>query len=248
MDAGLANFKNLCLDLELFETELRAHKAGRPDIPWYPHDTLNNLRHLAPLITPELDDLFRGGRRFADVGGADGDLAYYLESRGNSADLIDFGPTNFNNLRGVRAMRELRSSSLAIHEVDLDAQFHIDGQYDLIFFMGILYHLKNPFYALEHLALHTRYATLSTRVARRFKAGGPDVASHSAAYLVSPQESNNDATNYWIFTQLGLARLLDRCGWDVVSWRRVGSEDSNPQDGDHDERVFCAIRSRTVAG
>lgn len=229
-----------------FEEKLRGQKASLPAVPWYPYGTLNNFDHISPLIVPEMAELFTRRQRIADVGAADGDLSFYLETFGFRCDLIDYAPTNFNLLAGARALKRLRKSRIKIREVDLDAQFRLSGRYDLIFFLGILYHLKNPFYALERLARHSRYAFLSTRVARRFQADGPIMAESSAAYLLSQTESNNDSTNYWIFTEAGLRRILDRTGWDVVAWHVLGAEDSNPQAEDRDQRVFCAIRSRAL--
>jgi hypothetical protein len=51
--------------------------------------------------------------------------------------------------------------------VDLDSQFSLPQQeYGLVFFLGLLYHLKNPFYVMERLARSARHVVLSTRVAQ----------------------------------------------------------------------------------
>ena len=55
---------------------------------------------------------------------------------------------------------------------------------------------------------------------------GPDVSSFSIAYLLSPNELNNDSTNYWIFTVAGLKRLVDRAGWNVVGFRTIRGYDN----------------------
>jgi len=240
----MANFDQLIAQRSTFEAELAAAKAAMPDIPWYPYGTLNNIGHLHPLITPEVDALFAGKQRIADFGGADGDLSFFLETIGHQCDIYDFGPTNYNTLRGARAMQSQRNSSVQINEIDLDAQFKVEQTYDLAFFLGLLYHLKNPYYALEQLAKMSRFAFISTRIAQRFNAKGPDISDASAAYLLGPAESNNDATNYWIFTDAGLRRILDRCGWNVVSFIKLGPEESNPQENDADQRAFCCVRSR----
>src|SRR6185437_3180823 len=59
------------------------------------------------------------------------------------------------------------------------------GKYDLIFFLGILYHLKNPFYALESLAKVTRHMLISTRVAKLSPAGR-SMRDLPVAYLLHP--------------------------------------------------------------
>jgi hypothetical protein len=72
-----------------------------------------------------------------------------------------------------------------------------------------------------------------------------DLQNVPAAYLVSPDETNNDPTNYWIFTNPGLRRILDRTGWDVLDYMTVGNTlNSNPATSEGDERAFCLVRSR----
>ena len=81
--------------------------------------------------------------KIADIGGADGDLAFFLEQMGLSVDLIDNEPTNFNQLDGARVLKEALHSNVTIRTVDLDSQFTLSGEkYDSIFLLGVLYHLK----------------------------------------------------------------------------------------------------------
>ena len=241
----MENFDRIAREADACRPVLDEAKTARPvDFPWYPYDTMSNFPALAPLMTEEVDSIFGGGKRFADIGAADGALAYYLESRGNAVDIYDYGPTNYNNLRGARHLKTVFDSKVNIHEIDLDSQFSLSGEYDFVFFLGILYHLKNPYYILESLAKRAKYMAVSTRVVKHFKTGAPDVTSYAAAYLVSPTESNNDHTNYWMFTDAGLKRIFDRTGWQVLSYRTVGDVTaSNPQDADHDERAFAVLKS-----
>jgi tRNA (mo5U34)-methyltransferase len=135
---------------------------------------------------------------------------------------------------------------VGIHEVDLDSQFRLPRErYDLVCLLGILYHLKNPYFVLEQLARRTRYCVLSTRVARQTADGRVRLDGAPLAYLLAPDECNNDATNFWIFSMPGLLRLVDRCGWNVVAQRTVGdTRRSNPSANDHDERAFLLLESR----
>ena len=65
------------------------------------------------------------------------------------------------------------------------------------------------------------------------------------AYLLAPQECNNDDTNFWIFTDEGLKRIADRTGWNVVSYITVGeTKCSTPADPDRDERAFCLLERK----
>jgi hypothetical protein len=122
------------------------------------------------------------------------------------------------------------------------SQFTIDGNYDLVLFFGILYHLKNPFYVLEKLSQVSGHMLLSTWIACYFRTADTDLSDVPAAYLLAPDEANNDATNFWIFTASGVRRLACRTGWDVVGFRTVGDTvHSNPRDNDRDERAFALL-------
>ena len=72
-------------------------------IDWYPYEILGNLLHLDHLLHGDNRDLSRLARDLpvADIGGADGDLAFVLERAGGwKVDLIDTAATNMNYLRG----------------------------------------------------------------------------------------------------------------------------------------------------
>ena len=229
----------------LWKTKL----ARQPKSFWYPYSTLHNVAVLEKLCAAaglHLLELCRGVHgKVADIGAADGDLAFFLEKQGLSVDVIDNDYTNFNGLEGARTIKAALNSSVTIQSVDLDSQFSLAGQkYDVVFFLGTLYHLKNPYFLLESLARITRYCFLSTRIAKQ-TADGSSLAPHPVAYLVGPQECNNDDTNFWIFSEQGLKRLVDRTGWNLLSYITIGdTERSTPADPDRDERAFCLLEKR----
>jgi tRNA (mo5U34)-methyltransferase len=218
-----------------------------PESFWYPYGTLGNLWQLDRLLTGSNRALLRlaGDEPVADIGAGDGDLGFFLESLGCRVDLVDNGSTNFNGLRGARLLKEALDSSARIWEIDLDAQFALPRQrYGLVLFLGILYHLQNPFYALQALSTRARHCLLSTRVAQVTVDRRVRLADAPVAYLVEPTETNNDPTNYWIFSSAGLRRLLDRTGWTILDYITVGATtDSDPASPDRDERAFCLLRS-----
>lgn len=76
------------------------------------------------------------GESIADIGGADGDLAFFLESLGYQVDFVDHAPTNANGLRGVRTLRKALNSAITINDVDLDSQFALPhDHYRLVIFL-----------------------------------------------------------------------------------------------------------------
>lgn len=221
---------------------------NRPkDWTWYGYDTMANIQTLERLLTQAKPDLFKQIRSpILDIGAADGDFAFYLESLGFEVEIVDLPATNWNSLRGAYSLKNLMKSSVQIHEIDLDDAFSLPHQeFDLVLFLGILYHLKNPFYVLEKLAKASRRIVLSTRIARQTAGEGARLEDLPVAYLLAPDECNNDATNYWIFSRAGLERLLERAGWKIGGLITVGDTSaSNPSDSNHDERAFVYAESR----
>ena len=234
-----------------FAAELRECKrrVSIPDYGWYPYETMAALPVIADLLSPvysEIAESLAGGT-VTDVGCGDGDLAAWFARMGCVVDAIDHAESNFNQLRGAAALARELSLPVNIHDVDLDRPFALARpDYALALFLGTLYHLKNPFYALEALAARADWCLLSTRVAQVTAGGQTRIEDEPVAYLLGAREANNDPTNFWIFSPAGLRRLLERAGWVVVGNIRQGcSTDSNPVDAAADERAFVLARSRT---
>jgi hypothetical protein len=251
--ASKADIADLLSNRKLHRQRLSRARAEIGDgIPWYLYDILGNLNHVDALLTGENRDLgrFAAGLPVADIGGADGDLAFALEHQwGWQVDLIDTASANMNGLRGARALRDHLNSSVTIEDVDLDSQFRLPRErYGLVFLLGILYHLQNPYYALRALAAVADHCLLSTRVARVAGADRTPIATLPVAYLVNPDETNNDASNYWIFSGAGLDRIVARAGWTVLGRYDAGDTvASDPSSPDHDERTFMLLRSARIA-
>jgi len=254
------SFSQLLQLAKAFEPTLKRQKASlKEESFWYPYGTLNNFLHLQAFEEIAAELPLTKGSTIADVGAADGDLSFFLNTLGYKSSIIDHAPTNYNTLKGAKLLVDAFYPAVTIRDIDLDSQFHyrVQGSYDLIFFLGILYHLKNPFYVLEAFSHMTRFMLLSTRVARFFEndigASPPDAArlqvvNHAVGYLLNPMESNNDPTNYWIFSLAGLHRLLQRSGWKILKSITVGDTiNSNQSDNSRDERAFCALKSTRFA-
>ena len=220
-----------------------------PGFEWYPYDTLSSLGHCDQLLRGANRTLFgpRGeGRKVLDVGCADGELAFFLESLGYRVTAVDHPVYNHNGLRGARALKAALGSAVELVELDLDRPFQLPGgPYDFAFFLGTLYHLRNPFHVLEELAKSASHCFLSTRIARRFPGGAAMPKDVALAYLVDEAELNNDESNYFIFSEPGLRLALKRTYWDVLDFLSVGdTRHSDPVRAYRDERAFCFMRSR----
>jgi tRNA (mo5U34)-methyltransferase len=235
-----------------FEETLAATKARlAPADFWYRYGSLGNFSVLNRLLTGDHRDLnYLADRKpIADIGGGDGDCAFFLETLGCRAQLIENRGTNHNRLQGAHMIKEALSSSVEITDVDLDRQFLLpERRYGLVLLLGVLYHLKNPYYVLETLSRHARHCLLSTRVAR-FSPDGTYLHDIPVAYLVDERELNNDPTNYWIFSHAGLQRLISRSGWEIADEFSHGDTTrSDPASPDRDERSFLLLRSTRRIG
>jgi tRNA (mo5U34)-methyltransferase len=235
-----------------FKKQLDATKEGLgpQEFEWYPYDSFGYISHLDLLLKGRLSAVkaMVGDEPVLDAGCGDGALSYFMESLGCKVDAIDNPPTNHSAMRGVRRLKEALASKVQIHQMDIDSQFELPSErYGLTLLLGILYHLKNPFYVLEKLALSSHYCLLGTRVARVTPKGAP-MQKEPLAYLVDEMETNGDPTNFWIFSEEGLRRLVRRAGWEVREFMTAGCmTDSDPVRGDRDERAFCLLESRLLA-
>jgi hypothetical protein len=241
-------------DLRPHVERMRAARAAVTEpVEWYRYDTLANLVQIGELLPPTHRDLdaLAMGLPVADIGAADGDLAFTLEAAlGWQLDVIDNAPTNQNGLEGARLLKRQLGSNVGIHDVDLDAQFQLPrDRYGLVLLLGILYHLKNPLYVLEELARRARHCIVNTRVARLAGPERTPVGHLPIAYLVGADELNADATNFWIFTPAGLERIAQRAGWEVLARLNVGETSASvPDSNDGDERMLLFLRSSHAPG
>jgi tRNA (mo5U34)-methyltransferase len=223
-----------------FDRRLKHFKSSDEEISWYPYQSMTNVEHLYSILPQTIvDRLCAGdaGWRVLDVGAADGDLGFFFESRGCDLDFLDNPPTNFNDCDGIRAMQGMLESSSKLIVQDIDRAFTLDESYQFAIALGLLYHLRNPMAFLMTLAERAERMVLSTRVANHLP-DGTDVSRASLSYFLRCREANNDPTNYWVFTPLGLETLLRRCGWRVVASKLLGPTVSNPVDEDADQRMF----------
>ena len=218
---------------------LDSAKAGltRREFDWYSYDSLSNAFHVQQLLNEAkliLSEIV-GPTPAADIGCGDGDFAFLLESLGFSVHAIDHPPSNNNGMQGVTALTEALASAVEIYSIDIDGRFVLPAdRYGAAFLLGVLYHLKNPFYALEALSKQVDYCFLSTRVAAVLPGLNLPVRDCPVAYLLDENELNADDSNFWILSEAGLRRLLHRTRWEVRAWFTAGGADC---------RAFCLARS-----
>lgn len=227
----------------------RARESVQPRaFPWYPYESLDSIIHqVGPFLT---DGLIEEVRRLPllDLGCGDGDLSFLFESLGFRVTAVDHELTSNNQMQGVRALKAALKSSVSLQSADLDGRFHIaGGPFGMALLFGVLYHIKDPFYLLEYTARIARYCLLTTRIAQRTPRGC-DIRNESVAYLVDSAELNGDSTNYWIFSEAGLRRLMAKTGWTILRFDSTGCREGSDLTSARDERACCLLQSRITNG
>jgi len=217
---------------------------------WYPYDSLSSIGSLDIFLKgdPEAFRRLAGQDPVLDIGCGDGDIAFFLESLGYAVHTIDNPPTNNNHMYGVEALKCALQSSVTIQAVDLDQRIELpEPHYGLTLLLGILYHLKNPYAILEALSKKSQFCFLSTRIASHSPDKKVFFGDLPVAYLLDEAETNRDETNFWIFSEAGLRRILRRTGWDVKEFRVTGNaSSSDPVSTAGDSRAFCLLESRVA--
>jgi len=97
---------------------------------------------------------------------------------------------------------------------------------------------------LERIKPTTRYCLLSTRVTSYLPGSKNKIADAPLAYLLGPDELNNDPSNFWIFTPEGLKKLLTRVGWKILDFRTFdNNKNSVPNSLQNGQRAFCLLEN-----
>lgn len=230
-----------------FEQRLRKIKDDDQVINWYPYNSMHNFQIMGKNFRgagQEAFDAIGDGTRLADIGAADGDTAFFFETKGAQVTIIDNRSTNYNDCDGIRRMKAHLNSGVRLREIDLDFVNHIPGQYDFAIFLGILYHLRNPMQVLTALAECAPRMVVSTGIFSRLTTG-EDVQDHELSALIPTRAVNDDPTNYWVHTPANLRTLLKRSGWQVIDEFRTGDIGKATPMGAieegrvMDERMFC---------
>lgn len=124
------------------------------------------------------------GKTVLDIGCNDGGHAFECEKRGAEVDAFDLEP------EGARVLAEYMRSKVNIFEADVFT-FEKRRRYDIVLFMGVLYHVKDMMACLKKVYdLADNLVILETHVNRL---GDPQ----PMAIFYPGATLNNDPTNWW---------------------------------------------------
>jgi tRNA (mo5U34)-methyltransferase len=169
------------------------------------------------------------GLRVLDIGARDGYFSFELERRGAEVVAVDYmDPAE----TGFPVARELLGSSVDFHVeniYDLSPERH--GTFDLVLFLGLLYHLRDPLLALDRiwdvcnpgavLMLETQLldnAVLLANGSFRALSDIDPTLNDMCLMQFYPEDSlNGDHSNYWAPNSACTRGMLRAAGFAVTS-------------------------------
>jgi 2-polyprenyl-3-methyl-5-hydroxy-6-metoxy-1,4-benzoquinol methylase len=171
-------------------------------------------QRLAPFGIPE--DL--RGKRVLDIGTWDGWFAFEMERRGAAVVAID----NWDNPR-FRQIHDALNSRVEYRCMDMfDLTPDRVGRFDIVLFMGVLYHLKHPLLALERVCgLTTGMAAVESFVLREGHCPGENVEKRALIEFYETDEFGGQTDNWTGPSLPGLLALCRTAGFARVELRNT---------------------------
>jgi tRNA (mo5U34)-methyltransferase len=167
------------------------------------------------------------GKSVLDIGCNAGFYSLEMKRRGAAYVLgIDSDPVY---LEQARFAAEVRGVDIEYREMDVYAIENLGRRFDIVLFMGVLYHLRHPLLALDLLREH---AVKDTLVFQSLMRGSPDVHALAPNYPFSEtsifddpaypvlhfveKSYSNDPTNWWIPNRACAEAMLRSAGFEIV--------------------------------
>jgi tRNA (mo5U34)-methyltransferase len=168
------------------------------------------------------------GWRVLDVGCNAGFYSFELARRGASVLAIDHDPRYLAQARWAAAQLDphgrVQFRQLGVYEVGV-----LEESFDLVWFMGVFYHLRHPLLALDLLARRTR----RLMVFQTLTMPGEDVYADTHDHPIMDREPlldpgwpkmafiehrfAGDATNWWVPNHAGVEAMLRSSGLRVTA-------------------------------
>ena len=147
---------------------------------------------LLRLALPERFD----GKSVLDIGAWDGFFSFEAEKRGAkqvlAVDSYSWGGKGWGTKSGFELARSILKSNVKDREIEVCALSPENvGVFDIVFFLGVFYHLKNPLRALECVSRVTKEMLVLETYVDELKNRRPTMAFYPGT------ENNSDPTCWW---------------------------------------------------
>ncbi|MCX5701711.1 MAG: DUF1698 domain-containing protein [Candidatus Omnitrophica bacterium] len=180
----------------------------------------NSPKKLKTLMMPEnLEDM-----TILDIGAWDGFFSFEAERRGAkrvlATDWFCWGGDGCGTKAGFDLAQKILNSKVECKEIDvLEISPQKIGTFDLVLFLGVLYHMRHPLLALEKVSSVTaNQLILETHVSMNF-------IKQPVMRFYPGSENNNDPSNWWGPNVAAVQAMLRDVGFkrvEIVSrWRFI---------------------------
>jgi tRNA (mo5U34)-methyltransferase len=197
----------------------------RPDITWFHSFDLENgekIKGIRPLhiLTKEADAILADSVRdksVLDIGAWDGFFSFEAERRGAArvvaTDHFCWSGEGWGTRQGFDYVHAQRRSRVESIDVDVNDLPKIGiGQFDTVLFLGVFYHLKDPYAGLEAAAkMCTEHLVVETVTALHGE-------TLPAMRLFPPGELDGDPTNFWAPNLPALQVMLTNFGFKRIDF------------------------------
>lgn len=171
----------------------------------------NTPRKLAEIRMP--NDL--SGQSVLDIGAWDGFFSFEAERRGATrvlaVDSYCWSGAGWGTQAGFNLAREVFHSRVEDRRMEvLELSPDAIGTFDLVLFLGVLYHLRHPLLALEKVAAVTRGQLILETEVDLIHVRAPAMAFYPGTEL------NGDPTNWWAPNPRALCDMIRVAGFSRV--------------------------------
>jgi tRNA (mo5U34)-methyltransferase len=182
----------------------------------YPRTKLERFAGALPDLT---------GKTVLDIGCNAGFYAFEMMRRG-AARVVGID-SDARYLAQARLAAEVLGHEIELHQMDVYSVGELGEKFDLVIFMGVLYHLRHPLLALDTLHDYVTRDLLLFQSMQRGPAPAPvaadypfeetsvfDRPGHPAMYFVE-QRYAGDWTNWWIPNRACVEAMLRSSGFAI---------------------------------
>lgn len=168
------------------------------------------------------------GCKVLDVGCNAGFYSIKLAQRGAHVTAIDVDEHYLHQARWVAKQFNLESQ-INFKKMQVYDLAKMDENYDIIWFMGVFYHLRYPLLALDILSSINSnfmvFQTFSLSAKEEMNVPG-DIDFHNREILEKsawpkmafiPGALAGDPTNWWVVNHQGIISMLNSCGYKIKS-------------------------------
>ena len=193
-------------------------------LPWWHSINLGNGivtpgKKPMQLLATEASIAFKypvAGKTVLDVGAWDGFFSFEARRRGAArvlaTDLRSWSGLNWGNKASFDLARDALGYEVEDRVIDVyDMTPAAIGTFDVVLFLGVLYHLKNPFGALENIAsIASEMLVVETRL------DATKVRLPVMRFYKGPLDG--DANNWWAPNRACMLDMLAECGFYNVEF------------------------------